>query len=139
MTHQPYDFGQARDAAASASRNQQAAEQFVREAYKQYAQAEETYRVELAKKIVTLRGEGWAATVCQDLARGDANVARLRRERDIAEGVKEAAVQSSWRRSADRRDTESFIDWSKRRDLAEGHGRVAEPPETTPIGARRAA
>lgn len=112
----PYDFGEARTAAANASRAQAAAEDFIREAAKDYAVKEETYRVALAKAIVREHAEGRAWTVCPDLARGDADVARLRRERDIAEGVKDAASQMAWRRAADRRDTERFIDWSMRRE-----------------------
>jgi DNA-binding transcriptional LysR family regulator len=134
VSQQPWDIGQARAAAHQASQSQAAAEEFIKDAFKQFAEAEEQYRIALAKRIVELRAEGWAATVCQDLARGDVNVARLRRERDIAEGVKEAAVQASWRRSADRRDVEAFIDWSKRRDLAEGFGRA---PDGEVIGGRR--
>ncbi len=67
--------------------------------------------------VVHNNGAAW--TVAQDLARGNTDVARLRRERDIAEGVKEAAVQAAWRRAADRRDVGRFMDWSARRDLAE--------------------
>lgn len=116
----PYDFDQARRAAENASRAQKAAEDFIRDAAKQFAVAEEKYRVELALEIVRQHSdEGVAWTVAPDLARGNAKVARLRAERDIAEGVKEAAVQACWRRVADRRDTERFIDWSMRRELAE--------------------
>lgn len=138
MTGRPYDFGEARAAAENASRAQQAAEDFMREAAKAYALAEEAYRVELAKAIVREHGEGRAWTVCPDLARGDEKVARLRRERDIAEGVKDAASQAAWRRAADRRDTERFIDWSMRRELAEAAGRIPEPANVTPLGRRSA-
>ena len=115
----PYDFQQARKAAENASRAQKAAEEFIREAARDFAVKEEAYRVALAKRIVELHAEGYAWTVCGDVARGEQHVARLRRERDIAEGVKDAAVQAAWRRAADRRDTERFIDWSMRRELAE--------------------
>lgn len=120
MTTAPYDFGEAREAAGRASLAQQQAENFIREAAGDFARKEEAYRVALAKRITELHAEdGVAWTVCGDLARGDATVARLRMERDIAEGVQEAAKQAAWRRAADRRDTERFIDWSMRRELAE--------------------
>lgn len=123
MSGAPYDFDQARSAAHNASKKQAAAEDFIREAAKDSALKEEAYRVALAKEIVRQHdNEGRAWTVCPDLARGDENVARLRKERDIAEGVLEAAKQLSWRRAADRRDTERFIDWSMRRELAENGG-----------------
>jgi hypothetical protein len=121
MGQQPYDFAQAREAAAAASRAQKAAENFLREAYKDFAIKEETYRVALATRIVELHAEGVAWTVTGDLARGDKHVAHLRRERDIQEGVKEAAAQAGWKASKDRDDTASFISWSMRRELAEGY------------------
>jgi hypothetical protein len=46
------------------------------------------------------------------------------------------AKLAGWRVNADRRDVEGFIDWSKRRDLAEGYHRVPEPVFSSPIGAR---
>ena len=76
--------------------------------------------------------------MCADLARGDDKVARLRRERDVAEGVKEAANQASWRRAADRKDIGRLIEWSARRDLATG----LDPEDTASgvvFGGRRAA
>lgn len=133
---QPYDFGQARAAAAAASREQANAEEAIREAAKAAAIAEETYRVALAKRIVELKAEGVAWSSTADLARGDKDVARLKRERDIAEGVREAMSQAAWRRAADRRDTERFIDWSARRDIAEGYRPQPEPRDMPVIGAR---
>lgn len=119
MTSAPWDFAQARAAAADASRMQQQAEEFVRDAARGFAMAEEAYRVRLATRITELHADGVAWTVCGDLARGDKDVARLRRERDIAEGVKEAAQHGAWRRAADRRDVQRFAEYSLRRDLME--------------------
>jgi hypothetical protein len=118
----PWEFDVAREHARAASQAQIQAEEFVKHAAKDLALKEEAYRKALAERIVELRAEGNAATLCADLARGDVKVARLRRDRDIAEGVRDAAVQASWRRSADRRDTQSFLAWSMRRELAEGAG-----------------
>lgn len=137
MSQQPYDYGQAHKAAEKASRAQHSAEEFLREAYSMFAQAEEAYRVALATRIVELRAEGMAATLCADLARGEKDVATLRRARDIAEGVKEAAAQAAWRRAADRKDTARFVDWSMRRELAEGFGNAPEPKYADPIGGVR--
>lgn len=133
----PYDFQQARQVAAAASRAQEQAEQFIREASKTFALAEEAYRVRLAEMIVELHAQGMAWTVCQDVARGQKDVARLRRERDIAEGVREAAQQATWRRAADRRDTERFIGWSQARELAEGY-RPPDEPAVKTFGSRAA-
>ena len=122
MTNTPYSFGEAREAATKASRAQVAAEDFIKDSARTFALAEESYRVALAEEIVKQHANGVAWSTCGDIARGDKRVAALRRERDIAEGVRDAAVQACWRRTADRRDTERFIDWSARRDLAEGNG-----------------
>jgi len=119
----PWTFDQAMSACRQASMAQRAAEDAMREASIDFAKAEEAYRLALAAEIVRQHGEfsvAWTATA--DLARGNPNVARLRRERDIAEGVREAMQQAAWRRAADRKDAQRFADWSQRRELAENGG-----------------
>lgn len=132
----PWTFDQARDKCLEASVAQRSAEQFMRDTAKEYALAEEAYRKALAVQIVHEHNDGVAWTVAPDLARGDEKVAGLRRRRDIAEGVREAAVQAAWRAAADRRDAQRFADWSMRRDIAEGYGDAPEPEPSRPIGAR---
>jgi multidrug efflux pump subunit AcrA (membrane-fusion protein) len=119
---QPYTFPEAVAAARRAAESQRAGEQAVRDAAEQAAEAERQYRRALAQQIVTVHAEGAAWTVAQDLARGDDKVADLRYARDVQAGVLEAAQQRAWRHSADRKDMVQFIEWSKRRDLSEGHG-----------------
>jgi hypothetical protein len=41
-------------------------------------------------------------------------------KRDVAAGVKEALEQAGFRLNADRRILERLVDWSMRRELAEG-------------------
>lgn len=110
----PYDFAGAKRAHARGSRDQASAAKWRADTAEGYAEAERAYRVALALKITELRAEGWPATVCADLARGDKNVARLRRERDISEGLKDAAEGSSWQASANRRGLEQLVAWSMR-------------------------
>jgi hypothetical protein len=138
VTQAPYTFAEARQAAENASRLQKAAEDFIRQAARESARAEERYRVALAEEIVEQHAAGVAWSSAPDLARGNKRVAELRRQRDIAEGVREAAMQAAWRRAADRKDTQRFIDWSMRRELAEGYGQVPEPDEQPVIGRRAA-
>jgi hypothetical protein len=126
MSNRPYEFGDAREAATRASRAQVSAEDFIKESARAFAIAEEAYRIALAERIVELHAQGTAWSVCGDVARGDRHVAKLRRERDIAEGVRDAAVQACWRRTADRRDTERFIEWSMRRDLSDARGPLGD-------------
>jgi hypothetical protein len=111
----PYDYGQAKAALARGSRDQDQAAQWIAETAEEFAQAEERYRVKLAEKIVYLHDEeGVAWSVAPDLARGDKEVAGLRRQRDIKEGLKDAAEQRGWQASANRRGLERLIDWSMR-------------------------
>jgi len=58
------------------------------------ANAEEAYRIELAKKMTQLKLEGEKVTIISDLSRGDKVVAGLKRERDIAQGVLDACKSS---------------------------------------------
>ena len=133
----PFDETDARRAARLASAQQAGAEDKLRSAYANLAACEHAYRVQLAKRITELHADGVAWTVCADLARGDERVARLRLERDVAHGVREAATQAAWRHAADRKDLGRFIDWSARRDLATGLD--PEPPSDPVVFGRRAA
>lgn len=134
MSQQPWDFEQATLNCRRAAIAQESAEQSLRDAARDYALKEEAYRKALAAEIVRCHGDGVAWSTAPDLARGDDEVARLRRERDIAEGVSEAMVHALWRHNANRRDAQRFADWSQRREFAEAAGAV-EPDYERPIGA----
>jgi hypothetical protein len=136
VNDQPWDFPTAHRKCQQASAAQIAVEKALKEAYAAFAEAEEKYRKALAGEIVRAHADGIAWSAAPDLARGDDRVARLRRDRDIAEGLREAMQQSAWRRAADRRDAARFADWSMRRDLAEGYGDNPQPQWSKPIGAR---
>lgn len=110
----PYDYGEARSAIERASLAQKNAENEIKRAYSAYGDAERAYRKALAVKIMELRSEGVPATVCLDLAKGDVKIASLRFNRDVCEGVREAAKAAIWRHSADRRELEQLVDWSQR-------------------------
>lgn len=115
----PWDFDEARRRAANASRNQTAQEENIKVAYRDWALKEEAYRVALAKRILELIAEGQAKTTAATIARGEPLVARLKAQCLIAEGVVEASKQAGWKVSKDRDDTQRFIDWSMRREMAE--------------------
>ena len=119
MTTAPYDFAEAVAAARRAAEAQKAGEEAVRDAAADLAEKERLYRKALAREIVQQHADGAAWTVAQDLARGDEKVADLRYERDVAQGVMEAAQQRAWRHTADRKDVLELIAWSRRRELAE--------------------
>lgn len=58
------------------------------------ADAEQTFRVKLAEKILLLREGGLPATLIPDVARGDKDVARLKFERDCAQVVYDNAKEA---------------------------------------------
>lgn len=137
---EPFTFARAWEAHKEASREHERAEQDVGVKGRAFAKAEETYRKALALEERRLRRqEGVAWSVMSDLARGEETVAMLKRARDDAEWDAKQAEHAVYRRAADRRDVEGFIDWSKRRDLAEWMGRMPEPDAEPIIGQRRAA
>ena len=110
---QAYDFFECVEASRRGKHGQEQAEEQRKEAAETLATAERFYRVALAKRILELKAEGMPATVCQDLARGDKTVADLRYERDVAQGVLDVAEQRAWRGSADRKDIQELIAWSR--------------------------
>jgi hypothetical protein len=129
---QPWDFAQAMSNSNAIRAAQAQAEEFFKTCARDYAEKEERYRLALAKEIVRQHDEAkvaWATAA--DVARGNVEVARLRRERDIAEGMKDAAQQALWRISADRRDLGRFIEWSMRVDVAV-HVHDQDPGEPEP-------
>lgn len=134
---QPYEFSQARNADREASARQRAAEQFIVDKAREFAAARRAYRVALASEILRLKADGMAITACGTVARGEPSIASLKYHEDVAEGMKEAASQAAWRASKDRDAELRFIEWSMRRDIAEGY----QPPqgEGQTFGGRRAA
>jgi 3-deoxy-D-arabino-heptulosonate 7-phosphate (DAHP) synthase len=133
---QPYDFATAQKAQERASDRQRQAEQFIIDTWKAHAEAERAYREALSTRIVQLKADGVAATVCRDIARGEKAIAALKVKSLIAEGVREAASQAAWRTSQDRKAQQTFLEWSMRRDLAEGY---SEPTGEGPTYGRRPA
>lgn len=58
------------------------------------AQKEYLYRIALSKRLVELRAEGQAVTHLADIARGEEKIARLRLDRDIAQGLYESSQEA---------------------------------------------
>lgn len=113
-TREPMDYVTAVTVHRLEAENQREAEKVLAQRHREAAQAERDYREALAKEITTLQAAGKPATVARDLARGDKHVAELQFKRNLAEGLVDAAQQSIWRHTANRRDLEQFIEWSKR-------------------------
>ena len=57
------------------------------------AKAEYTYRVALAKELLILRDKGLPATLTNDVARGNENIAKLKFNRDVAETNYDATLE----------------------------------------------
>lgn len=64
-----------------------------KEYQKDYAKKEYNYRTALSKELVRLRAEGQAVTHLADIAKGKEEIALLRFERDIAEGLVKSAEE----------------------------------------------
>ncbi len=112
-----WTFQEAREESEAAEAAQAETESGYVERCVEAAEAERTYRIALAQKILALRADGSPATVAADLARGDASIAHLRYLRDVAEGAREAAKAALYHRhAANRRDVEALIRWSNRQE-----------------------
>ena len=135
----PFEIEDAREAQRAASEAQRDHTDAIANAHNDLAEAEKNYREQLADRIIDLREQGWPATVCKDLARGDKRIAELKRMVGVAEGVLAAAEEDGFRLKADRRGLDGLVDWSKNRDLRidsqpsqrqwdQGTGEVREQP-----------
>ncbi len=58
------------------------------------AEAEQNYRIALARKILIERDKGTPVTVISDIARGDREIAKLKFERDVAEITYKSAMEA---------------------------------------------
>lgn len=112
-----FDIVGAREAEHAASERQLASEGLLRAAASDLAEAERSYRIELAKEITRLHADGVAWSSTADLARGAGKVANLKYVRDVKKGVYEAAQQAAYRHGSDRRALGRLVDWSARIDL----------------------
>lgn len=61
---------------------------------KKLAESEYYYRMALSKRLTELRAEGQAVTHLADIARGEPEIAKLRLNRDIAEGLYDSSQEA---------------------------------------------
>jgi hypothetical protein len=131
VSQQPYTFTEAIEMSRRASQTMKDSEADRIAAAEELADAEREYRRALAMATLRIHAEGRPATVATELAKGDQLVCDLRYARDVKEGVLKTAEQRAWRHTADRKDGNSFIEWSRQRDMSEAHGE----PQWTQRGA----
>ena len=62
---------------------------------KEYAKKEYEYRTALSKRLLQRKTEGYAVTNLSDIVRGEEDIAKLKFERDIAEGLKNSAEKGT--------------------------------------------
>lgn len=62
---------------------------------KDYARKEQIYRVALSKRLMKRKVEGYAVTNLSDIVRGEEDIAKLKYERDIAEGLMKSAEKGT--------------------------------------------
>lgn len=60
----------------------------------EYAQAEQNYRIALTEEILKLKDNGEKATILEVIAKGKPNIAKLRYQRDVAEALYKANLES---------------------------------------------
>lgn len=134
-----WDFEQALTASRRGKEGQEAAEGDRKEAVEVHARAERAYRQALAAKIVEEVAHGAAWTVARDIAKGDKHVAQLQYERNVADGMKDIAEQRAWRHTADRKDIQDLIEWSRIVAPLGEQRETSHDLNRAPIGGRRAA
>ena len=61
---------------------------------KNKAETEQQYRIALAKQKLILKSEGMAISLIEDVARGTEDIAALKFQRDYAEDMYKAAIES---------------------------------------------
>lgn len=66
----------------------------MRKRSKELAEKEYLYRTALSKRLVELRAEGQAVTHLSDIARGEREIAKLRLNRDIAQGLYDSSKEA---------------------------------------------
>lgn len=59
-----------------------------------YAEKEKNYRIALSQRLTQLRAEGQAVTHLADIVRGEEQIANLRFQRDVAEGMRNSARET---------------------------------------------
>lgn len=59
-----------------------------------FAKAEQDYRVALAQKIAVEREKGTPVSIMSDVCRGDREIARMKFDRDVAEITYKAAMEA---------------------------------------------
>ena len=72
------------------SKTEKSLSEYKRTVY-EYAKREKEYRIALSKRLIQRKAEGYAVTNLADIVRGEEDIATLKYERDIAEGLKNSA------------------------------------------------
>lgn len=80
----------------------------------EYAKRERDYRVALSKRLIQRRTEGFPVTSLADIVRGEEDIAKLKYERDIAEGLKNSAEKGTdfYKLTARLMEAQTSREWS---------------------------
>lgn len=119
----PFEIQEAREAEYVATKAQRDHGDVLARAHLKLAQAEYLYGRKLTKRIKELHVGGMAITMCERVAKGEREVALLRRRRDELKGELAKAEDYAYTLGADRRALKGLVEWSMYRDL-----RVEAPP-----------
>lgn len=82
---------------------------------KKLAEAERTYRVELAKQMLKMREAGMPVTLIGDMCRGDTQIADLKMARDTAEAVYNANLEAiqAWKLQCRLMESQISREWGR--------------------------
>jgi len=83
-------------------------------AVKAHAEAEQTYRIAFAKKLVELRGDAVPVGISLELAKGEAVVAQFKYDRDLAKGMIDVARERLRQLDGERASLRQLLEWSRK-------------------------
>jgi hypothetical protein len=110
----PLDLDDGRRAASKLARQCREGVEALDRAVKAHSEAEHTYRIAYAKKLVELRGDAVPVGVATDLAKGDETVAQLKYERDLAKGMIDVARERLRQLDGERASLRQLLEWSRK-------------------------
>jgi len=110
----PLDLDDGRRAASALARQCRNGVDELDRAVRAHAEAEHAYRVAYALKLVELRGDAVPVGLATELAKGEAKVAGLKFDRDLAKGMIDVARERLRQLDGERASLRQLLEWSRK-------------------------
>jgi hypothetical protein len=110
----PLDLDDGRRAASMLARQCRDGVNNLDRAVKAHAEAEQSYRIAYATKLVELRSNATPVGIATEMAKGDESVARLKYERDLAKGMIDVARERLRQLDGERASLRQLLEWSRK-------------------------